>query len=118
MSGKVKLSPGVKVLDFKLSSIGEWDHWKHSVLFQLRQDSDYKLYTNEAFKFGAKTTLKPLRDLKPSGSGDNAVTAEDKCNIVDMMLQQIAQYCPRIPHNDIVRVCILGRSLAGNPTTS
>ena len=74
-------------------------------LYSLRLDGDYKEWLKPNAKFGKKTALKPYRDLVNVGTGENTVTAETRCNDVDFMLEQIAQYCPKIPHNDIVKDC-------------
>ena len=104
-TSKIRVGPGVKILDAPITSIGEWEHWKYSVLYLLRQDSDFKPYLKESFKFGAKTKLKPTRNLEASGSGGDLVTPADKCMVIDFMLQEIAQYCPKIPNTDITREC-------------
>ena len=76
---KKMYGPGPRILDSPITSIGEWEHWKHSVLFTLRQEPDFRKYLNEDFIFGAKSSITPTRGLRRSGTGAEAVTAEDKC---------------------------------------
>ena len=104
-NSKLRLGPGIKVLDTQLRSIAEFETWRHSVLYNLRLDGEFKEYLESGYKFGKKSNATPLRELKPSGTGDTLKTAETKCAEVDMMLSQISQFCPVIPHNDIVRDC-------------
>ena len=104
-NSKLRIGPGVKILDQPLRSIAEFENWKHSVLYNLRLDGDFKPYLRPNLKFGKKTKAQPFRDFKPDTSGENQRTAEEKCDEVDFMLDQIAQFCPKIPHNDICRDC-------------
>lgn len=104
MANKLRIGPGVKILEEPLKSIAEFENWRHSVVYNLRLDGEFKPYLKEDFEFGVKTKLKPSRNLKDT-TGENAKTKEEKCSEVDFMLEQIAQYCPKIPHNDIVRDC-------------
>ena len=102
-TSKLRIGPGVKVLDEPLRSIAEFENWKHSVLYNLRLDGDFKNYLS--VDFGIKTKLKPNRSLVDDTTGENKKTAAQKCEDVDFMLSQIAQYCPTIPHNDIIKDC-------------
>lgn len=105
MSGsKLRIGPGVKVLDQQLRSIAEFESWKHSVMYNLRLDGDFKEYLGANYVFGKKTKAKPHRDVIPTRV-DTPKSAEDKCAEIDFMLEQIAQFCPMIPHNDIIRDC-------------
>ena len=99
---KVGISP--RRLESPLTSIAEWENWKHAMVYSLSLDPDFKPYLNDEFEFGPKTRLLPNRKLVATG-GDYPVRAETKCAIVDMMLNNIALHCPKIPHNDIVREC-------------
>ena len=105
MNSRLKQGPGIKSLEEPFKSIQEFENWKHSVLYSLRLDGDYKEWLKPNAQFGKKTAHKPHRDLKDVGTGTERVTAETRCNDVDFMLEQIAQYCPKIPHNDIVKDC-------------
>ena len=99
---KMKFGLGVRVLDTPFTSISEWENWKYSCLYYLHLYAEFKPYLVPDFKFGAKTRLKPFRDLTDDDS--EGKSKDQKCADVDFMLQQIAQYCPKIPH-DIVREC-------------
>ena len=101
---KLRAGPGVRILDTPLSSIAEFENWKHSVLYSLRLDGTCQEFIN--VEFGKKTKLKPNRNLRnDSEHAENPKSAVEKCADVDFMLAQIANFCPLIPHNDIVKDC-------------
>ena len=102
-SSKMGISP--RRLETPLTSIAEWENWKHAMVYSLSLDSDFKPYLKDHdFEFGPKTRLMPNRKLVATG-GDSPVKAEDKCAVVDMLLNQISLFTPTIPHNDIIREC-------------
>ena len=97
-----RIAPNIKVLDEPLKSISEFDHWKYSVLYNLRLSPECKPYLKEGLVFGAKTSSSQTRDLKDIKDGKSAI---DQCDEIDFMLSTIAQYLPKIPFNDIVNDC-------------
>ena len=105
MSGKTRIGPGIRTLDEPLKSIAEFEVWKYSVLYNLKLDPDNKPYLNDDFVFGIKSTLQPHRSLEDDPGTDGKQTAEQKCAVVDFMLDTISQYLPKIPRNDIVLDC-------------
>ena len=98
---RLRIGPGVKVLDEQIKSIAEFESWKHSVIYILRQETDFKPYLKENVQFGAKTKDEPNRKL----TADTTSSAADKCQVIDFMLATIHQYTPKIPFNDICRDC-------------
>ena len=105
VGSKLRTGPPVKVLEEPFKSIAQFECWKHSVAYNLRLDPDFKPYLKPNVVFGKKSRAAPNRALQTTGTGDDRVTAEEKCDIVDMMLMQISNFCPTIPHNDIVKDC-------------
>ena len=96
----------MKTLEEPLKSIQEFEQWKYSVLYMLRLDPEIKPYLREEdFEFGLKTPTNPDRNFLDDTRGENQKTAEEKCATIDFMLDTIAQFCPKIPHNDIVLEC-------------
>ena len=102
---KTRIGPGIRTLDEPLKSIAEFEVWKYSVLYNLKLDPDNKPYLTDDFVFGIKSTLQPHRSLADDTGTDAKQTAEQKCAIVDFMLETISQYLPKIPRNDIVLEC-------------
>ena len=106
MGSKVRIGPQPRQLTEPLESIQAYEVWKYSVLYSLRQEPDFKPFLIDGLVFGAKTALAPSRRLTDDPTGtQNRKSKEDKCAIVDFLLDTIAQYCPKIPHNDIVNDC-------------
>ena len=99
---KIRIGPNLKPLEEPLESIADWEKFKYGLLYTLRQDSDVKPFIIEDFEFGAKTEESPNRDLEDDTDGKSA---EEKCAIIDFMLETIHQFTPKIPHDDIVLEC-------------
>ena len=99
--------PGVKILESSLKSISEFDHFKHSLVFHLRQDTEFRPYLKKDATWGSKSISRPYRDLvdDPGRSNDPATgqTAEEKCEIVVFLLDSIACFLPLIPTDDILK---------------
>ena len=101
---KLRSGPGVKILDEPLTSIAAFENWKHSVLYSLRLDGECNDYID--IEFGKKTKNNPHRDLQNDpATKENGKTAARKAQDVDFMLAQIANFCPKIPRNDIIKDC-------------
>ena len=102
--------------DETLNSI---ERWRQSVLYLLQLNEDFRPYLRESCVFGKKTKAKPYRSLtdsfkvvkkengeivKEEDGSDRVVVSvsrEDKCYLVDMILEQIANFCANIPRYDI-----------------
>ena len=99
--------PGVRVLDTPIKSISDFENFRHSMIFYLRQDSDFKPYLRKDVVWGRKTGPTSNRNLhNDAGVSENppvGQTAAEKCEIVDFMLETISIYCPLIPQDDIFR---------------
>ena len=93
-------------------TLSSLEAWKSSVTYGLRLNPEFKPFLQEGFQFGKKTKNKPYRDLKNDTKvekvGDEFITtivrsAEEKADIVDLLLEQISNYAPTVPRNDIVK---------------
>ena len=74
--GSIKFGPGVRSLETPLKSISEFDHWRHSIIFSLR----------DGYVWGPKTKTKPYRNLTDD-TGTNGKSKEDKCESVTFSLK-------------------------------
>ena len=88
------------------------ESWRDNVLYGLRLNPDFRPYLEEGFLFGRKTRNKPDRDLKDTVKTEqqNNVNVQvvvkskkEKCVEVDLLLDQISNYAPNIPRNDITK---------------
>ena len=113
LTAKLRFGPGIKSLDEPLKSISEFDNWRHSVQYNLRLSDEFRPFLEDDMMFGVKTRLRPVRDLvddpdvkdKEGRIVKVGMSAQEKCRIVDFMLETIVQYLPKIPHHDITRDC-------------
>ena len=98
--------PGVKVLDSPIKSVSEFEQFRHSLVFYLRQDLEFRPYLKKDIKWGVKSAASPNRSLTddPGVSRDppTGQSAADKCEIVDFLLETVSQFCPLIPQDDII----------------
>ena len=90
------------------------ESWKANIIYSLRLNKDFQPYLTDGFIFGRKTRAKPCRDLtddikteKVNGEDVDTITKSkaEKAVIVDLMLDQIANWASCIPRNDITRDC-------------
>ena len=107
----LKHGPKVRCLT-QNETLATLESWKNNVLYGLRLNPDFKPYLHETCIFGRKTRNKPNRDLaddiKVEVINDQDVTTvlkakEDKSVEVDWLLDQVANYAPNIPRNDITK---------------
>ena len=92
---------------------------KANIIYGLRLNPDFREYLQDGVVFGRKNRHYPNRDLtdicekqvvEDSAGQKTQVlvkvkSREDRCNDVDLMLEQIANYCPNVPRNNIVKDC-------------
>ena len=88
------------------------ESWKNNVLYGLKLNPDFREFLVADYVFGRKTKLNPCRNLvddvkeqKINGENVHVITRskEDKAADVDMLLEQIANYCPHVTRNEIVK---------------
>ena len=112
MSNHFKHGPKVSILSDS-ETISSIEAWRQNVLYQLRLNEDFRPYLKDGVLFGKKSKTQPSRQCtddtrtETNDAGEEVVTVvrskEDKCLIVDLMLDQIANFAPNIPRNDITR---------------
>ena len=110
--------PKIRELSSK-ETIATLESWKNTVIYGLRLNTDFRPYLQDGVVFGKKSKNKPYRDLKDDqrvdiikeeGQPDREVVViiksrEEKTIEVDLLLDQIANYAPSIPRNDITKDC-------------
>ena len=91
-------------------SISSIERWRQNVLYHLRLDPAFRPYLRDGVKFGKKSKASPYRQFKDDiktekVDGEDVSTVvlskEDKCWDVDLMLDQVSNFCPLIPRRDI-----------------
>ena len=89
------------------------ENWKSTVVYGLRLNPEFKPYLKDSVIFGKKSRTNPHRDLTDTtitikdNEGKDVLqvseSAEDKCEVVDMLLDQIANWAQTVPRNDITK---------------
>ena len=78
---KLRIGPGVKILEDPLRSIQEWDTWKYSVKYLLRSESEFRPYLDDNYDFGSKNKAAPNRKFlnKVNDKRELILSAEEQC---------------------------------------
>ena len=85
----------------KVETINSLENWKQNLLYTLSLDSNFAPFLADGF-----TWLKKTKDQSPTARGlesdgetvplSRRLTAHQKANFLELMLGQIANYCPII----------------------
>ena len=101
--------PKVRSLTPK-ESVSSIEAWKVNVLYGLKLNPDFTEFLAPDYVFGRKTKLNPYRDLVDDVTIDKEKNVrvitrskQDKATDVDMLLEQIANYCPHVTRYQITR---------------
>ena len=101
-------------------SVSSLEAWKSNILYGLRLNEDFREYLEENFVFGRKTKASPSRRLvdicrkEKVKEGDPPTereilvivkSKEERSVEVELLLEQIANYCPHVPRSDLVKDC-------------
>jgi hypothetical protein len=83
----------------KSETVSSFENWKHNLQYTLSLDPNFATFLVDDFKWGKKTKASPLRGF----TNDNEqvpeakrLTAQQKATMLELMLGQIANYCPII----------------------
>ena len=90
----------------KTETINSFESWKHNLQYTLSLDANFSTYLVEGFTWGKKTKAAPLRGF--ADDGENVPVAQRKTAVLknatlELLLGQIANYCPVISCNSIVK---------------
>ena len=86
----------------KQKSITSFEAWRQNLQYILSLDSNFACFLADNVTWLKKSPATPLRGLQNDGESVRASahrTAQQKCTHVDLMLGQIANYCPVISRN-------------------
>ncbi len=90
----------------KNEDINSFDRWRQNLLYTLTLDEKFTDFLNEGEEWGKKTKSNPTRGFTDDGSiVPKKKTAKQKVIILEMMLGQIANFCPVIARNTIIHHC-------------
>ncbi|CAC5413942.1 unnamed protein product [Mytilus coruscus] len=89
----------------KKETITSFEAWKQNLQYTLPLDQNFAAFLVDGFTWLKKTNANPLRGIADDGeevAEANRRTAAQKCTHLDLMLGQIANYCPIILRNTIL----------------
>ena len=97
------------------------ESWKSTIVYGLKQKPQFKEFLAEGYVWGKKTRNNPTRDLediykKETIADPNDETKqievlvkhkskEERCDVVDLLLEQVSNYAPNVPRTDITKDC-------------
>ena len=87
----------------KNETITSFQNWKQNIEFQLGADPDFARFLVPNVTWTKKSPLNPTRGFVNDPAGPEAVTAVRKAAQLELMLGQIANFCPVISRNTIVK---------------
>ena len=90
----------------KTETITSFESWRQNLLYILSLDPNFAPFLAEGFTWAKKTKAQPLRGLNDDSADvpeAKRLTAQQKANFLELMLGQIANYCPIISHSTLVK---------------
>lgn len=90
----------------KTENVNSFESWRQNLVYTLSLDQQFAPFLVEGVQWGKKTKDAPLRgftDDAATVAEDARRTAQQKVTMLELMLGQIANYCPVISRNAIVR---------------
>ena len=88
----------------KNESVNSFENWRQNLIYTLSLDPSFTKFLSPDKKWAKKTKAAPNRDFTDDDDQvANARTKEQKSAALDLMLGQIANFCPVIARNTIVR---------------
>ena len=90
----------------KTETVNSFENWKQNLIYTLSLDNNFAPLLEHGKKWGKKTKTAPHRDFTddPNTVAEDARrTKQQKSAMLDLMLGQIANYCPVISRNVIVK---------------
>ena len=90
----------------KSETLNTFENWKQNIIYTLSLVTNFARFLVEGSKWENKTKYKPLRSFTDDGlclEESKRLSAQQKLNMLELMLGQITNYCPIISRNTIVR---------------
>lgn len=91
----------------KIETVNSVENWRQNLKYTLSLDPNIADFLVDGYKWEKKTKSTPLRGFRDDGDqillSVDRRTAQQKCNMSELMLGQIANYCPVIARSTIVK---------------
>ena len=89
-----------------METVNTFENWRQNIQYTLSLDPNFAPFLVEGCQWGKKTKTSPLRgfvDDTDAVPADKRKTAQQKVTMLELMLGQIANYCPVISRNTIIK---------------
>ncbi len=89
-------------------TINSFENWRQNLYYTLSLDPQFAPFLVDGVTWAKKTRLAPRRGFNNDGQGVPEATrrtAAQKVTMLELMLGQIANYCPVIARNTILKKC-------------
>ena len=90
----------------KNETVNTFENWKQNLTYTLSLDKNFAPFLISGTKWEKKTKTSPYRGFVNDGEDvaeANRLTKEQKVSMLELMLGQIANYCPIISRNTIIK---------------
>ena len=88
----------------KVETVNSFENWKQNLVYTLSLDPNFAPFLTDTSRWEKKTKSAPLRGFTNDPDGTTGGrTAQQKVNMLELMLGQIANFCPIISRNTIVK---------------
>ena len=90
----------------KNETINSFENWRQNLVYTLSLDTNFAPFLADGATWAKKTKAQPLRGFTDDGETvplSRRKTARQKVNFLDLMLGQIANYCPVISRNTLLK---------------
>ena len=90
----------------KSETITSFEAWRQNFIYTLSLDANFAPFLTDSFKWTKKTVDDPNRGFTDDSLAvpeERRRTAAQKCAHLELMLGQIANFCPIISRNSIVK---------------
>lgn len=90
----------------KIETINSFENWKQNLLYTLSLDNNFAPFLADGSTWQKKTRAQLLRGFQDDGEAIPAArrrTAQQKADLLELMLGQIANYCPIIARSSLVK---------------
>ena len=87
-------------------TLNSFENWKHDLIYTLSLDPNFAPFLVEGVKWEKKTKANPVRGFGNDGEPipeAQRLTAQQKVSYLELLLGQIANFCPIISRNTIVK---------------
>ncbi|VDI45492.1 G protein-coupled receptor 125 [Mytilus galloprovincialis] len=90
----------------KIETVNSFENWRQNIIYTLSLDPHFAPFLGDNVQWQKKTRFGPNRGFLNDGEDvaeANRRTREQKVSMLELMLGQIANYCPVISRNTIVK---------------